>query len=125
MWRRLLTFVAAVQIANSCSADIPPPPPDIPGTDIVVPDPSHIALAGILIASGILAAGLVIARGRSRTLRTTVLVSSLIVLAALAGALVYSVRVHGDYRKARDNWRPNGPVEEFDLPATDSGDSGS
>jgi hypothetical protein len=96
---------------NAAWADIPPPPPDIPGTEIALPRPEMIAVAGLFLSAAFITAGIAVRR-RGTGLRSGAFITAAVLTAllAIAGAL-FAVVAHNSYQDALDNWEPLGPID--------------
>ena len=91
--------------------DIPPPPPQIPGTQITLPTAPVMLIAGILITVGVVWAGRIFVRKRSsesagRGLSAVAVVAAFLTLCAT----VFAYMQHSDYQDRLSRRRSGGPV---------------
>lgn len=94
-------------------ADIAPPPPEVPGTNLELPGSASIAIGGMLLSVALVLAGLAAAR-RNSTVRSRMLYAGAAVIVLLAvGGSVVAARQHSDYEETLQNWGPQGPVEDL------------
>lgn len=94
-------------------ADIPPPLPTIPSTEITAPTPVSLIIGGLLLSLSVTALGLTIVRRWGTTKNRWLPMTIGIILLALTGAAaVWSSMQYGEHQRQRDSWQPLGPVEE-------------
>ena len=100
-------------VGTTAVADIAPPPPEVPGTNLELPGSASIAIGGMLLSVALVLAGLAAAR-RNSTVRSRMLYAGAAVIVLLAvGGSVVAARQHSDYEETLQNWGPQGPVEDL------------
>ncbi len=94
-------------------ADIPPPPPEILETGIVMPSPLATIVGGTFLAFGMILLGRVLLRSKPAALQRKLLIGMGVVFFALTSLMIaWSSSAYGTYREQQRNWRPLGPIRE-------------
>ena len=99
-------------------ADIPPPPPEIPGTQMTLPRPVSTAVGGVLLSIAVTLAGLQWARRKNERSRKVAGLLGVLCVAGTLGLTMLSIISYQSYQESRANWRSNGPFERFDPSAS-------
>jgi len=108
-----LAILSGLLACDSALADIPPPLPTIPATEVTAPTPTSLIIGGLLLSLSATALGLTIVRRWGTTKNRWLPMAIGIILLALTGAAaVWSSMQYADHQRQRDSWQPNGPVEE-------------
>ena len=108
--RILMMFLVVVALHGTALGDIPPLPPEIPGTQMELPTAPTVAMAGILLSVAVAIAGVLAGKaGNGARKKLALSVSSALVLATIV-ATTFAYRSHAEHAKSVANWRPVGPV---------------
>ena len=111
--RILFVFLIIVALHGIALGDIAPPPPEIPGTQIELPPAPAIAVAGILLAIATATAGRISAKNHNKSRNTITNVAATGIVAATIAATAMASWKYQGYENMRQQWRPNGPVEQI------------
>lgn len=114
-----LLLVGCILLSGTVLADIPPPPPEIPGTRLELPSPLQMLITGAALSIAVFAAASLAAKkGTSSGMRTWGVVAIAIISFLSVIAAVYAEMEHAAHAEEvrRDRNRPRGPVPEPDRP---------
>lgn len=112
----LVLFLLGTQ--GAAWADIPPPPPEVPGTELPLPSPVSTAVGGLLLSAAAVLVGMQLIRDKGQGSRKAVWVCGGLFLAATLALTTWSVISYKLYDQMRSNWRSPGPVEQYDFEDT-------
>ena len=112
--RILMMFLVVVALHGTALGDIPPLPPEIPCTEIELPTAPAVAIAGILLAIAVAAAGTMAGKAGSHVRKKIAMAVAFALVLATIGASMFAYREHSEHSRVRKNWRPLGPVERYD-----------
>jgi len=115
----LLVLLISVSVPSIAWADIPPPPPTVPGTNMAVPSPLASGIAGLMLSAAAITVGVLLVRKRSLAARAAAAMVALVALGLTGAIVAWSNAEHSRYREQRNNWRSNGPVLERPPVAVD------
>jgi hypothetical protein len=112
----LLSFLlVCMGTQENAWADIPPPPPEIPGTEIQLPNPVAIAMGGLLLSAAAVMVGLSLVRAKGYGSRKIIWSFGGLFLIGTVALTAWSLISYKAYEQTRSDWRPLGPVEQYDL----------
>ena len=111
LFRLLAMFLIVVALHGVALGDIPPPPPEIPGTEFSMPGPAATAIGGLLITVAVAWAAVKSGRTPDSSPSKVAVLAATLLLTATIAATIFSFMEHEGYRERRDNWVPNGPVD--------------
>lgn len=118
-----LMFLAVVALHGKALGDIAPPPPDIPGTEIVLPEPGVVLIGGLLFAAAIAWSGSIASR-KGHSSRGRIGKAAAAVVACLAVAIsVFAFVEYQNYSDVRANYRSPGPVKKVVADEADGTES--
>ncbi len=93
---RILLFTVLIFTLNSTPARADLVFPEIAGTGIEMPPPTHVAMAGVALSAAMVGFGLLLTRKRSPATRRKVALTGLILmLGATIAFTIWSVMEHG------------------------------
>ncbi len=122
--RMLLVFLLVLFMHGTVLGDIPPLPPEIPGTQIELPTTPTIVVVGLLLSGAVALAGVMAGKGGNSFRKKIGLAIGVSLLVTTIAAAVFAYQEHSAHVKQTGNWRPLGPVEQFDeATLNDEGDT--
>ena len=112
----LVMLLVVVFLHGTVLGDIPPVPPEFPGTQIELPAVSTIVIPGILLSLAVVLAGVMAGKAGNSFRRKIGLAIGATLLAATVAAAAFAHQQHSEHEKQTKNWRSPGPVEQFSEP---------
>lgn len=110
MPRQLRLALLGLAICGTClipgraHADLPPPPPEIGFLRLEVPQPLHLALAGLAISAGVACAGWLL-MGKRKSLGRAAWLVAIVSLLLTCGATIWARGQYASHAKQLDQWR--------------------
>lgn len=112
----LLMLLAVIFLHGVALGDIAPPLPTVPLTNVTVPEPIVVILAGLLMTGALWWGASIASRdgapGRASLARGV----AGVILGLTVLLTAYSWAEHSSYAVRRSRWRSPGPVREFQQP---------